>query len=134
MISTERNEYVKYQIEKSREALKAAEILAENKLWTSVMNRLYYACFYMVNGLMVANKIETKTHSGIKNQFSLHFVKTRIIDIASGELFSDLFDWRHHGDYGSIFEIEEGEIIAHISLVKTFTDKVEAIINNTVNE
>ncbi len=47
MNSNERREYVKYRIEKAKESFKAAEILVENELWSSVINRLYYACFIL---------------------------------------------------------------------------------------
>jgi len=41
MKSEERKAYIKYQIEKSRDSLKAAEILAGNKLWIPKVTRLY---------------------------------------------------------------------------------------------
>ncbi len=69
MTFEERVEYVKYRIESAHKTLEAAKILADNGFWNSSVNRLYYA----VNAILVFNKIETKTHSATKSQFSLHF-------------------------------------------------------------
>ena len=130
MISPERRDYVNFRLEKAFESLKAAEILIESKLWSSVINRLYYSCYYAVNALLVAYEIETRTHSGLRNQFSLHFIKTNKIDKKYGELLSDLFDWRHQGDYGDLFEFEEEVVLEHIEPVKEFIKTIEEYINS----
>lgn len=108
MNPNERQEYVYYRLEKAKESFKAAEILAENELWTSVINRLYYACFYAINAILFANEIEIKTHSGLKNQFLLHFIKTGKLDKKYGELFSDLF---------TVHNLKEG----HCDILMTFS-------------
>jgi uncharacterized protein (UPF0332 family) len=125
---SDRNEYIEFRLQKAKESLKAAEILIENELWSSVINRLYYSCFYAVNALLVSNEIEAKTHSGLKNQFSLNFIKTGKIEKRFGELLSDLFDWRQQGDYGDIFEFEKEVVIGHIEPVRDFIIVVERII------
>ncbi|MEA3496015.1 MAG: HEPN domain-containing protein [Bacteroidota bacterium] len=104
MTNEERHEYVKYRIESARKTFEAAEILSDNGFWNSAVNRLYYAVFYAVNALLVLNEIQTKSHSGTKSQFSLHFVKTGKFDKKYGLLLSELFDWRQKGDYENIFD------------------------------
>lgn len=69
-------DYVRYRFNRAVEAFEEALILAENKRWNAVVNRLYYACFYAVAALLPANGIETQTHDGARTQFGLHFVKT----------------------------------------------------------
>ncbi len=102
----ERKDYVNYRIEKSIETFEVAELLYANSKWNSTINRLYYACFYAITALLVMNEIETKSHSGVKTQFFLNFVKTKKIDPKYGKLYSDLFDWRQKGDYGDFFDFE----------------------------
>lgn len=111
MREEERDSYARYRLEKSEEALEAAELLIENEKWNSAINRLYYASFYAVAGLLVKSKIDnTKSHSGVKNQFFLNFIKTQRIDIELGKLYGDLFDWRQRGDYGDFFDFEEKDV------------------------
>lgn len=56
MTTAERNEIVKYRLSRAHETLNEVEILIENKLWNTAINRLYYACFYAVNALLVSLK------------------------------------------------------------------------------
>jgi uncharacterized protein (UPF0332 family) len=107
MTPEERKSYVLFRIETAHKTYRAAIILAENGYSNSAVNRLYYALFYAINALLVLNKIDTKTHSAAKNQFSFHFIKTRELDKKYGKLFSQLFDWRQKGDYDNIFEYSE---------------------------
>ena len=110
MKEIERSDYVKYRIEKSVETYEVAELLYDNSKWSSTINRLYYACFYAITALLVKNEIETKSHSGVKTQFFLNFVKTHKIDVEYGKLYSDLFDWRQKGDYGDFFDFEMKDV------------------------
>ena len=43
---------VSYRMEKSEEAIKAAEILLKNDLLTFCINRVYYSMFYAVQALL----------------------------------------------------------------------------------
>lgn len=45
MTKYNKEDYIKYRLEKADETLIAAQVLLQNKLWNSVVNRLYYACF-----------------------------------------------------------------------------------------
>ena len=107
MKPTERDDYAKYRMEKSRETLEVAALLVQNGKWNSAVNRLYYAAYYAVSGLLVKSGIESKTHTGVKTQFLLHFVKTGKIEMSLGKLYADLFDWRQKGDYGDFFDFTE---------------------------
>jgi uncharacterized protein (UPF0332 family) len=69
-------------------------LLAENESWNAAINRLYYAIYYAVSALLLQSEIPTYTHSGFKTQFNLHFVKSGILTMEQGRLFSDLMDWR----------------------------------------
>ena len=49
----EKDNYVKYRLEKAEETYEVAELLIENEKWNSAVNRLYYASFYAVTGLLI---------------------------------------------------------------------------------
>lgn len=125
MNSKERAEYVKYRIEIAHKTFDAAKILGENGFYNSAINRLYYAAYYAVNALLVKNNINAQTHSGLKNQFSLLFIKTRKLETKYGQLFSELFDWRQKGDYGNMFDFDKETVKSLYEPVKEFINEIE---------
>jgi uncharacterized protein (UPF0332 family) len=122
------DDYIKYRIERARKTFEDAKSLARLKSWNSSMNRLYYACFYAVLALFAKHKINSHTHSGIKTQLSLNFVKTGKLEIEFGMLYGDLFDYRQKGDYGDFFDFEEKHITTLIPKVEEFLIKIETLI------
>jgi uncharacterized protein (UPF0332 family) len=63
-----RNALVTFRIERAKETLIEAKDNAELGHWRVVANRLYYACFYAVNALLIKNEITAHTLSSqLKN-------------------------------------------------------------------
>lgn len=71
-----RDDLVKYRMRRAEETILELPILIENKLWNTAVNRLYYACYYAVTALLASRDINASTHSGGRQMFGLHFVKT----------------------------------------------------------
>ena len=132
MTNEERNEYVRYRLESARKTYAAAKVLADNGFWNSAVNRLYYALFYAVNGLLVFNNIQTKSHSATKTQFSLLFVKPGKFDKKYGRLLAELFDWRQKGDYENIFDYNEDSVRPLFDPVAEMIDLIEKEIKNAM--
>jgi len=126
----ERNEYIRYRIETAYKTLDAAKMLADNEFWNSSVNRLYYSLFYAVNALLVLNEIKTKTHSSIKSQFSLHFIKSGKIDKKYGKLLAKLFDWRQKGDYDNLVDYDKESVEPLFVSVKEMIEIIENEIEN----
>ncbi|WP_421869583.1 HEPN domain-containing protein [Marinoscillum sp.] len=120
--------YIHYRIERSRETFNDSEILADKKRWNSCINRLYYACFYMVFALLVKERIQTKTHSGVHTMFFKHFIVTQRISKDFGQLYADLFDWRNEGDYGDFIDFDESVVLPTLEKVDVFLAELEKII------
>ena len=131
MNQTERSEYIKYRLEKSAETLEVAELLVQHEKWNSAINRLYYAAYYAISRLLVQAEINTKTHTGVKTQFFLHYVKTDIIEVRLGKVYSDLFDWRQKGDYNDFFDFSEGDVKSIYEPTKELIEQVRKVIDNT---
>ena len=120
-----RNEYIKYRFHRSEESFDEALILAKNGSWNTVVNRLYYSCFYAVIALLLKNNIETQSHDGTRTQFGLHFIKTGKIDKVYGKLFTKLSDYRQKGDYGDLYDYTEEIVIPLIGQVKNFIEEIK---------
>lgn len=121
-------EYIKYRIEKSDQAYNDALILAKSESWNGSMNRLYYTCYYLVSALTLKDGIETKTHSGLRNQLNLHYVKNGKIPIELGRLYSDLFDSRQKGDYGDMYDFDRETVESFLVPVKEFIDTIKKLL------
>jgi len=119
-----RDDYIKYRFHRAEESFDEALILAEKERWNTVINRLYYSCFYAVIALLLKNDVETQTHHGARTQFGLHFIKTGKIDKAYGKLFTKLFDYRQKGDYGDLFDYDEDIVKPLIKQVKEFIGEI----------
>lgn len=128
----ERNEYIKYRIETSKKTLEAAKVLADNGFWNSSVNRLYYSLFYAVNALLLLNGIKTKSHSGTKSQFTVHFIKTGKLDKKYGRLLSELFDWRQKGDYENVFDYDSDSVQPLFKPVEEMIRLIENEIKNAL--
>ncbi len=93
------------------ETLREIDILIENQLWNTAINRLYYACFYAVSALLLSNKINAHTHTGTRQMFGLHFIKSGVIDKELGRYYSNIFDKRLTGDYDDFIDYEKGDVL-----------------------
>jgi len=127
-VSDYRPDYIDYRLSKAKEALQAAKILAENNSWNACINRLYYTCYYAVSALLLKQGISTQTHTGLKTQFNLHFVKTGIIEKEFGKLYVSLMDWRQKGDYGDLFDFNKETVEPLIRPVEEFLREITKLI------
>lgn len=79
--------------------LHSAEILFEEEDYESAVSRAYYAMFYMARALLQRKGIETKTHSGLRQQFGLHFVKDGPISTPFARVLDEAEDLRALAEY-----------------------------------
>ena len=118
-------DYITYRLKRADEAFDEALFLVQKERWNTIVNRLYYSCFYAVMALLLKNNIKASTHRGTLNQFSLQFIKTNKIDIEYGILYSKLYDFRQKGDYGDMFDFTEEQVSPLIEKVSDFLSEVK---------
>ena len=104
--------------------------MVELKHWDLAANRYYYACFHAVQALFIAKGVNAHTHAGINTQFSLHFVKTGIVDIAYGSFLARMFQLRQKADYNCAYEISENDILEIIGLSHDFIKTILKLRSN----
>jgi uncharacterized protein (UPF0332 family) len=129
-MSSSSGDYISYRIEKSGEALADAKLLAQNKRWNAAVNRLYYSCFYCVSALIHKHGLRASTHTGVKTQFNLHFVKTELVSIENGKLYANLFDWRQESDYADFIDFDEETVMLLIPRVETLVNSILKLIQS----
>lgn len=105
-----RQDIVNYRCQKAHELMHDVDVLIENELWNSAVNRMYYACFHIVSALLVLHGIEVKSHMGVRQAFGLHFVKSGLLSPECGRVFSRLYDKRQSSDYDDFREFSKEEV------------------------
>ncbi|GAB1451276.1 HEPN domain-containing protein [Draconibacterium sp.] len=129
MNMVDRQKLVQYRIQRARETLNEVELHIENELWSTAVNRLYYACYYAVIALLIDKEIQPQTHSGVRQMFGLHFVKPGKIDSSIGKFFSDIYDLRQTGDYDDFISFDRETVLDLINPANELITTIENIIS-----
>lgn len=125
-----RQNIVMYRMGKVRQLLHDVDVLIENELWNSTINRMYYACFHAVSALLIKNGIEVKSHMGIRQAFGLHFVKAGKVSLEYGRIFSRIYDKRQSSDYDDFIDFTKEEVEKLYPQIKSFI----MVIGNLVED
>jgi uncharacterized protein (UPF0332 family) len=120
-----KQDLIKYRLDRAKDTLDDAKILAERQKWNSTINRLYYSAYYAVMALLLNSDLKPTTHNGAKSNFSEHFIKNRIIPTELGKIYSQLFTWRQKGDYDDLFDFSEEKVMPYFEPVKTLIALIE---------
>ena len=125
----DRNAVVKIRLRKANETILEAKGNMQLGYWRIVANRLYYACYYAASALLIKNGLKAHTHTGVINQFGLHFVKKELISKERGKLLKQLFELRQSGDYSDWLDIDETDVKPLLEPAEKFIEKIENLIN-----
>lgn len=119
---------IRYRLDRAFESIDEAELLLENGHLHSAVNRLYYACFYAVSGLLLTTELSSSKHSGTIALFERHWVKSGKVSRELGVLYRRLFNRRQKGDYDDLVKFLPEDIKCWIGDVKTFVTKIADLI------
>ncbi|MDR0871873.1 MAG: HEPN domain-containing protein [Prevotellaceae bacterium] len=126
----ERAALTAYRLQRAKETLTEVKGNVEMGFWHTAANRLYYACYYALNGLLIDNGLTARTHEGVLRMLGLHFVSKGIISKEDNKLYSRLFDLRLSGDYDDWIVIEEEDIKPLLAPAEQFINTIERLISN----
>ena len=118
-----------YRMERAEEALEEAAILSERSHYNAAVNRLYYACFYAVQALLLKHHIAATTHAGVKAMLGLHFVSKGVISIEHGKTFNTLFEKRHSSDYEAFAYCDKALVDDLTPMTESFILQIKELLN-----
>lgn len=95
----------------------------------SVANRLYYACFHAARAVLLSRGIDTKSHSGLIQQFGRVVVGSGDVSGADGSFLNDMYDYRQSADYKP--DPFMANIDPLVSRTEEFVDTMETLIEET---
>jgi len=120
-----KKDLIVYRLERAKDTLDDARILADKSRWNSAINRLYYSAYYAIMALLLNSNFKPISHNGAKTLFSQHFVKTNKFSEESGKIYSQLFTWRQKGDYADLFDFTEEKVLPYFDPVQKLIELVE---------
>jgi len=104
----------------------------------SAVNRLYYACFYMVSALLFAEGLASSKHSGVRSLFNRHWIKTGRLPVEMSSFYRDLFNRRQQGDYDDFVDFAADDVQAWYEQANTFfttiSEEIEKLVSTTCGE
>lgn len=115
-----------FYMENAESKMSDAKLLFDNYSYKTAATCLYYACFYVVTALLIANNIKNvKSHSGTQQMLHLHFIKNGKLPNWIAIHFAQLMNRRNEADYAlqTIITIDELEI--NIPLTEKFIQEIK---------
>jgi len=119
---------ISYRMERSRESIRAAEIMLENEMFAISMNRVYYSMFYAVQALLVLHKVSFSKHGQVKGYFNRELIKTGIFSVDMGKLYNKVFEYRQKFDYVDFAVPDRDMVSEYIEKARGFHAKINEYI------
>lgn len=130
----QREELIKYRLMRAKETLEDAEILFDNDRRFSTVNRVYYAMFYAVNGLLLTKGLNSSKHSGVLSLFNKEFVNKGIVDKELGRFYNEMFEFRQKADYKDLVKFEGRDVKLWIKKGVSFVGKINDLAESLMEE
>jgi len=133
-MTPEAMELVRYRLARARESLAEAALLFANNHVRTAVNRLYYACFYAVSALLLAEGYSSPKHSGIRALFDRHWIVPGRLPKHMGRFYRHLFEARQKGDYADLVTFDRAEVGAWASDAEEFVEQVARSVESIPGE
>ena len=126
-----------YRIDEAEETLADAKALLESgRSPRSVVNRSYYAMFYAVLALLIAEDIEHKTskHSGIIAIFDKAIIHAGRLDRDYSRMLHRMFDTRQECDYKEFVQVSPDDAAIAVEQAERFLAGIKGLLAEKVGE
>jgi uncharacterized protein (UPF0332 family) len=117
-----------YRMEKSKEAIKAAEIMLQNNMLTFGMNRIYYSMFYAVQSLLASDGVTFSKHGQVKGYFNREWIKSGKFPKRLGQLYNKAFEYRQKFDYVDFSTPDHDMVSEYIENAKEFYQAIDIFL------
>ena len=122
------SEYVRQELKKAQQALKAAQNLLADRLYDDAVSRAYYAVFHGARAALKTKGIETVSHKGLISQFALHLVKAGEVEEEYGDILRQIKEDRETGDYEPLVTFGSDEAAQLVGSAERFLARMRAWI------
>lgn len=114
----------------AEQELETAQLLLDHERYRACISRAYYAMYYGTQALLNARQIASRTHKGMIQQFSQHFIKSGIFPTDMAEQLSSNFDLRHLSDYEENAVLDRAQAEKALAASIEFVDRIRIYLEN----
>ncbi len=125
---------VRSLMDKARQALDDAHLLAAHHRVEAVINRVYYAAFHAARAALLTLGETPKSHKGVRTRFDYHFIETGRLAREVGQVLNISENARRSADYDALTVFDTHAAADLIADVETFVQAVEVRISSTPDE
>jgi len=133
-VKQENLEYIRYRMAAAHETLTEARTLLDSGLLRGTVNRLYYACFYVVSALLLTENLHSAKHSGVRSLFVRHWIKSKRLPTTLGDFYQRIFSHRQTGDYRDLADFGREDVEAWFREAQGFLDTVSQRIKEQLQD
>ena len=126
-------EYVRQELKKAEQALRAAQNLLADGLYDDAVSRAYYAVFHSARAALKIKGIETVSHKGLISQFALHLVKAGEVDEEYGDILRQIKEDRETGDYEPLVTFGSDEATQLVGSADRFLARMREWIGKRIS-
>ncbi|HEY3131474.1 MAG TPA: HEPN domain-containing protein [Acidobacteriota bacterium] len=116
---------------RGREALASAVHLLQGEYFSDAISRAYYAAFHFARALLFLKGLEPKTHHGVIQLLSLHFVRPGMLQENIADHLRRLETFRELSDYDAEAEFGHVEAERRIRDAEEFINECTKILEKS---
>lgn len=134
---TDKEILFRYRLDEAEESLEDAIKMSKSDVSSrAILNRIYYAMFYLLLALFLKSDINIKTSKlkGIISIFDKGFIKTGKIDKRYSEIIHKTFNVRQKGDYKEFIQISSEDVKEYLAFAEDFFVTLKRLILNNDND
>lgn len=134
MTDEQRRDIVIYRIENAINTLNEIKEHISNGFYNTAVNRMYYSCYYAVSSLLVAYKIDAKSHEGTRQKFGQFFILTGILPKELGRFYRVIFEKRSSGDYDDFITFDLKTVKSFYPETEQFVYRIKELVDAWLRE
>jgi uncharacterized protein (UPF0332 family) len=128
-----KEEAIILKLKKAEAFMSEVDLLLENQLYNTAINRLYYGCFHATRALLLTKDLVPKTHSGVSTLLHQKFVLNGLFDAARASFFGKLMQERIEDDYSDNLILNWEEVEKFIEPAKDYFSYTTSIVKDILS-
>jgi len=121
---------IEHRLQKSEDALRAAQYMYEQGLLIFAMNRIYYSMYYALQALFAIKGQSFSKHGQVKGYFNREFVKSGRLPKDLGRIYNKAFEYRQKFDYVDFVAPEDSMVVEYIEKATEFCNQIRIFIKS----
>ncbi len=115
-------------LEEARDNVRAAHLLADERLYGIAVSRAYYAMFYVAQAFLLGEEMAFSKHSGVIAAFGQYFANAGRVPKAFHRILINAEELRITSDYGRLRTVTAEQAREQIIHAETFLEVAECLI------